>query len=98
MDVDNYLIVVHEVTHVDSDRRHLIRMAQQAKTEFQTDSPTAFADEGYYNGDEYLCPAGRRLIYRFTRRKKVKRYGAIEVRRACSVFSIHNAPPVNKDG
>ncbi len=112
VDVDTHLIVAHEVTNVGTDRRHLTRMAQQAKTELQTDSLTVFADEGYYNGDElqsceahnistyvphsdtsgneakglfdrsefrylakddeYECPAGERLIYRFTREEKGK--------------------------
>ena len=49
VDVDTHLIVAHEVTNVGTDRRHLTRMAQQAKTELQTDSLTVFADEGYYN-------------------------------------------------
>jgi transposase len=112
VDVDHHLIVSHDVTNVGSDRRHLTRMAQQAKAELQTDSLTVFADEGHYNGDElracednnitayvphsstshnkakgqfdrsefhyieeddeYECPAGERLIYRFTREEKGK--------------------------
>jgi transposase len=112
VDVDNHLIVTHEVTNVGSDRRQLTRMAQQARAELQTDHITVFADEGYYNGDElracednhitayvphsstshnkakgqfdrsefhyiekddeYECPAGERLIYRFTREEKGK--------------------------
>ena len=112
VDVDTHLIVAHEVTNVGTDRRHLTRMAQRAKTELQADSLTVFADEGYYNGDElqscedhnistyvphsansrnkakgqfdrsefryiaeadeYECPAGERLIYRFTREEKGK--------------------------
>jgi len=127
VDVDHHLIVSHDVTNVGSDRRHLTRMAQQAKAELQTDSLTVFADEGYYNGDElracednnitayvphsstshnkakgqfdrsefhyieeddeYECPAGERLIYRFTREEKgklIRRYWSS----ACSHCSL----------
>ena len=127
VDTDHHLIVSHDVTNVGSDRRHLTRMAQQAKAELQTDSLTVFADEGYYNGDElracednnitayvphsstshnkakgqfdrsefhyieeddeYECPAGERLIYRFTREEKgklIRRYWSS----ACSHCSL----------
>ena len=127
VDTDHHLIVSHDVTNVGSDRRHLTRMAQQAKAELQTDSLTVFADEGYYNGDElracednnitayvphsstshnkakgqfdrsefhyieeddeYECPAGERLIYRFTREengKLIRRYWSS----ACSHCSL----------
>jgi transposase len=127
VDVDHHLIVSHDVTNVGSDRRHLTRMAQQAKAELQTDSLTVFADEGHYNGDElracednnitayvphsstshnkakgqfdrsefhyieeddeYECPAGERLIYRFTREEKgklIRRYWSS----ACSHCSL----------
>jgi len=127
VDVDHHLIVSHDVTNVGSDRRHLTRMAQQAKAELQTDSLTVFADEGHYNGDElracednnitayvphsstshnkakgqfdrsefhyieeddeYECPEGERLIYRFTREEKgklIRRYWSS----ACSHCSL----------
>ena len=112
VDIENHLIVTHEVTNVGSDRRQLTRMAQHARAELETDHITVLADEGYYSGDElracednnitayvphsstsnnkakgqfdrsefhyieaddeYECPAGERLIYRFTREEKGK--------------------------
>ena len=117
VDVDTHLIVAHEVSNVGTDRRHLTRMARQAKTTLQADHIQVLADRGYYNGvelqsceaynistyvpnsatssnkakgqfdrsefryiaddDEYECPAGERLIYRFTRTeggKHIRRY------------------------
>ena len=127
VDIENHLIVTHEVTNVGSDRRQLTRMAQQARAELETDHITVLADEGYYNGDElracedsnitayvphsstsnnkakgqfdrsefhyieaddeYECPAGERLIYRFTREEKgklIRRYWSS----ACSHCSL----------
>ena len=52
VDVDNHLIVTHEVTNVGSDRRQLTKMARQAKAVTQMDSLSVLADRGYYNGDE----------------------------------------------
>jgi len=52
VDTDHHLIVTHEVTNVGSDRRQLMRMAQQARAELEADHITVLADEGYYNGDE----------------------------------------------
>ena len=112
VDVDTHLIVAHEVSNVGTDRRHLTRMARQAKITLQADHISVFADRGYYNGeelrsceaqniatyvpnsatsnnkakgqfdrsafhyiaddDEYVCPAGERLVYRFSREEKGK--------------------------
>ena len=112
VDVDTHLIVAHEVSNVGTDRRHLTRMARQAKTALQADNINVLADRGYYSGvelrsceadniatyvpnsatscnkakgqfdrsafhyiaddDEYACPAGERLIYRFSREEKGK--------------------------
>jgi hypothetical protein len=112
VDVDTHLIVAHEVSNAGTDRRHLARMARQAKTTLQTDHINVLADRGYYSGeelrscekhniatyvpnsatsnnkakgqfdrsefhyiandDEYECPAGAHLIYRFSRKEKGK--------------------------
>jgi hypothetical protein len=117
VDAQHHLIVTHEVTNVGSDRRHLARLAGQAKQTLQRDTLEVVADRGDYNGDEiraceqanitaylpkpgtsgnkakglfdrsqfhyhadadeYECPAGERLIYRFTRTergKAIRRY------------------------
>ena len=136
VDTDHHLIVTHEVTNEGSDRRHLTRMAKQAKTELQAESVTVLADAGYYNGDElracednsitayvphsatshnkakgqfdrsefhyiavddeYQCPAGERLIYRFTRMesgKEIRRYWSS----ACSTCPIHSQCTTGKN-
>ncbi len=117
VDVDNHLIVSHDVTNRGSDRRQLTRMARRAKAVLQGNHVNVLADRGYYNGDElrscedqnitayvpnsatshnkakgqfdrsefhyvteddeYECPAGERLSYRFTRMesgKEIRRY------------------------
>ena len=127
VDVDNHLIVSHDVTNRGSDRRQLTRMARRAKAVLQGNHVNVLADRGYYNGDElrscedqnitayvpnsttshnkakgqfdrsefhyvaeddeYECPAGERLSYRFTRAEKGK-----EIRRywssACPQCSL----------
>jgi hypothetical protein len=127
VDSRHHLIIAHEVTNVGSDRRHLARVAKQAKEALQRDTLNVVADRGYYNGDEiraceqagiaaylpkpntsgnkakgqfdrsvfrykadddeYECPAGQRLIYRFTRieaGKEIRRYWSS----ACPVCPI----------
>ena len=120
VDTRHHLIVAHEVTNVGIDRRHLTRMAKQAKAVLALEADetlSVIADQGYYRGeellaceeanidtyvakadtsgkrlkgefsrrefryvaddDEYECPAGERLIYRFTRTeagKQIRRY------------------------
>ena len=117
VDVDNHLIVSHDVTNRGSDRRQLTRIAKQAQAVLQGNHVNVLADRGYYNGDElrscedhnitayvpnsvtshnkakgqfdrsefhyvaeddeYECPAGERLSYRFTRMesgKEIRRY------------------------
>jgi len=127
VDIDNHLIVSHDVTNRGSDRRQLTRMARRAKAVLQGNHVNVLADRGYYNGDElrscedhnitayvpnsatshnkakgqfdrsefhyvaeddeYECPAGERLSYRFTRAEKGK-----EIRRywssACPQCSL----------
>jgi transposase len=117
VDVENHLIVAHEVTNVGTDRSQLANMAEQARDALDIEDLSVIADRGYYNGaeiracdklgittfvpktmtsnnqakglfgkqdfiyrpedDEYECPAGERLIYRYTgddRGKVVKKY------------------------
>lgn len=106
VDVENHLIVAHEVTNVGSDRSQLANLAEQARDAVGIKDLSVIADRGYYNGteiracdklgittyvpktmtsgnqakglfgkqdfiyrpedDEYECPAGERLIYRFS--------------------------------
>ncbi len=117
VDVRHHLIVAHEVTNVGTDRRHLTRMATQAREAIGVENLSVVADRGYYRADElrsceqagitayvpkaetsgnkakgqfdrsdfryiaeddeYVCPAGERLIYRFSRveaGKELRRY------------------------
>ena len=106
VDVENHIIVAHEVTNVGHDRQQLSSMAKQARTAMDTEDLEVVADRGYFNGeeilacheeniitylpkpktsnnrakglfdktdfqylpeeDEYRCPAGERLIWRYT--------------------------------
>jgi len=52
VDVENHLIVAHEVTNVGNDRAQLTNMAIQAKKALHVDKLTAVADRGYYSGEE----------------------------------------------
>jgi transposase len=52
VDVDNHLIVSHDVTNRGSDRRQLTRIAKQAQAVLQGNHVNVLADRGYYNGDE----------------------------------------------
>lgn len=112
VDVENHLIVAHEVTNTSHDRYQLLNMAEQARDALEVDALSVTADRGYYNGeeilacealdittyvpktrtsgnrakglfdkqefvyqaadDEYKCPAGESLIYRFTAEEKGK--------------------------
>ena len=117
VDVENHLIVAHEVTNIGSDRSQLANLAEQARDALDIEDLSVIADRGYYNGteiracdklgittyvpktmtsgnqakglfgkqdfiyrpedDEYECPAGERLIYRFTgddRGKVIRKY------------------------
>ena len=106
VDTTNHLIVAHEVTNVGTDKSHLANMANQAKAALEAENLEAFADRGYFKGEEilacdeagitvtlpkpqtseaksegrfgkqdfryvaeediYICPAGEKLIHRFT--------------------------------
>jgi transposase/uncharacterized small protein (DUF1192 family) len=51
-DTENHLIVAHEVTNDGSDRSQLANMAAQAKAALHADELEAFADRGYFKGEE----------------------------------------------
>jgi Transposase DDE domain len=55
VDIENHLIVTHEVTNVGSDRSQLATVAKDAKTALQTEELEAVADRGYFSGDEILA-------------------------------------------
>jgi transposase len=52
VDVENHLIVSHEVTNVGHDRRHLANISKQAKAVSGVDTLRVAADRGYYNSEE----------------------------------------------
>ena len=110
VDVENHLIVSHEVINSGSDRGQLSNMAKQAQDAMGAEYLSAVADRGYFKGeetlacgeagievtlpkpqtssgqaagrfgkrdfqyvpedDEYLCPAGERLIWRMTTQER----------------------------
>src|SRR4029077_9108953 len=51
----NHLIVAHEVSNVGTDKSQLANMANQAKAALETESLEAFADRGYFKGEEILA-------------------------------------------
>ncbi len=55
VDIENHLIVTHEVTNVGSDRSQLATVAKDAKTALQTEKLEAVADRGYFSGEEILA-------------------------------------------
>jgi transposase len=55
VDTTNHLIVAHEVTNVGTDKSHLANMANQAKAALQAEKLEAFADRGYFKGEEILA-------------------------------------------
>ena len=105
IDVQNHLIVAHEVTNKGSDRSQLHNISNQAKEALESKELDVTADRGYFNileiescyengiyptmpapetsasisearyakrdfiyhedEDEYECPAGERLVFRF---------------------------------
>lgn len=80
VDAGTHLIVAHEITNTGSDRRQLSNMSGQAKMAMGVDKLHVVADRGYFEShelkacedDEYECPAGSRLIYRFSREERDK--------------------------
>jgi hypothetical protein len=55
VDTTNHLIVAHEVTNVGTDKSHLANMANQAKAALEAENLEAFADRGYFKGEEILA-------------------------------------------
>jgi transposase/NACalpha-BTF3-like transcription factor len=55
VDTTNHLIVAHEVTNVGTDKSQLANMANQAKTALEAENLEAFADRGYFKGEEILA-------------------------------------------
>src|SRR6202521_5225582 len=55
VDTTNHLIVAHEVTNVGTDKSHLANMANQAKAALEAERLEAFADRGYFKGEEILA-------------------------------------------
>ena len=55
VDTTNHLIVAHEVTNVGTDQSQLANMANQAKAALEAESLEAFADRGYFKGEEILA-------------------------------------------
>jgi len=75
VDAKHHLIVAHEVSKVGSDRRQLAKMAKQASEVLEPKTSPNKA-KGQFDrsrfryikeDDEYECPAGERLTYRFRR-------------------------------
>jgi hypothetical protein len=54
VDVENHLIVAHEVTNVGHDRTQLMPMALRAQEATGNEEITVLADRGYFNGDGQL--------------------------------------------
>jgi len=52
VDTKNHMIVAHEVTNVGHDRDQLSSMAHQARDAIGANKLTAFADRGYFKGEE----------------------------------------------
>src|SRR6266850_858561 len=55
VDTTNHLIVAHQVTNVGTDKSQLANMANQAKAALEAESLEAFADRGYFKGEEILA-------------------------------------------
>jgi len=55
VDTTNHLIVAHEVTNVGTDKSHLANIANQAKAALEAENLEAFADRGYFKGEEILA-------------------------------------------
>ncbi|MFE8647294.1 IS1182 family transposase [Sphingomonas sp. NCPPB 2930] len=52
VDVENHLIVAHEVTNAGTDRAQLSKMAKAAEQAIDTAALQALADRGYFSGPE----------------------------------------------
>jgi hypothetical protein len=52
---ENHLIVAHEVTNEGSDRAHLAKMANKARSELGQEELEVVSDRGYYTGTEIVA-------------------------------------------
>lgn len=57
VDIENHLIVTHEVTNIGNDRAQLFKMSRQAKKIIGCDTMEVLADKRYYKGPEILACA-----------------------------------------
>ena len=55
VDVENHLIIAHEVTNIGSDRAQLTAMGQAAKDVLEVDKIDVVADRGYFSSKEILA-------------------------------------------
>jgi Transposase domain (DUF772) len=55
VDTTSHLIVAHEVTNIGTDKSQIANMATQAKAALGAESLEAFADRGYFKGEEILA-------------------------------------------
>src|SRR6202049_4077205 len=55
VDTTNHLIVAHEVNNAGTDKSHLANMANQEKAALEAESLEAFADRGYFKGEEIFA-------------------------------------------
>ena len=55
VDIENHLIITHEVTNSGSDRAQLANIGAQAKEVLQVDKLEVVADRGYFNSPEILA-------------------------------------------
>jgi transposase len=55
VDIENHLIVTHEVTNVGNDRAQLSPMAKQTKATLEVDELDVVADRGYFSSEEILA-------------------------------------------
>jgi hypothetical protein len=55
VDVENHLLVAHEVTNVGHDRTQLMPMALRAQEATGNEEITVLADRGYFSGNQVLA-------------------------------------------
>jgi hypothetical protein len=55
VDTTSHLIVAHEVTNIGTDKSQLANIANQAMAALEAESLEAFADRGYFKGEEILA-------------------------------------------
>ena len=85
VDTTNHLIVAHEVTNVGTDKSQLAKMAQASEGGIEAENLEAFADRGYFKGEEILAcerPASRSRCQnrRHRRAKSEGRFGKPDFR------------------